>query len=175
MAYIRVSTEDQALGPEAQRAAIENWAARQGVQVLSWHIDQGVGGAPEGPQRFERSDGVPLQVGCWQGGWPDGQTLSLFDPQEKGGRWPPLLFAEQDWPVRVPACRGNWIAHGKPVECWAPAPHPTPFPQATAAKAAALQVHTPCPSGGKLLRTFPQAWIPQAGSSPAQALSSSTS
>ena len=45
VAYLRVSTEDQALGPEAQRAAIESWAARQGVQVLSWHLDQGVGGA----------------------------------------------------------------------------------------------------------------------------------
>ena len=45
MAYLRVSTEDQALGPEAQRAAIEGWAERQGVQVLSWHLDQGVGGA----------------------------------------------------------------------------------------------------------------------------------
>ena len=45
VAYLRVSTEDQALGPEAQRAAIEGWAARQGVRVLSWHIDQGVGGA----------------------------------------------------------------------------------------------------------------------------------
>ena len=44
VAYLRVSTEDQALGPEAQRAAIEAWAARQGVQVLSWHLDQGVGG-----------------------------------------------------------------------------------------------------------------------------------
>lgn len=45
MAYLRVSTEDQALGPEAQRASIESWASRQGVQVLSWHLDQGVGGA----------------------------------------------------------------------------------------------------------------------------------
>ena len=45
VAYLRVSTEDQALGPEAQRAAIEGWAERQGVQVLSWHLDQGVGGA----------------------------------------------------------------------------------------------------------------------------------
>ena len=45
VAYLRVSTEDQALGPEAQRAAIEAWAARQWVQVLSWHLDQGVGGA----------------------------------------------------------------------------------------------------------------------------------
>ena len=79
---------------------------------------------------------------------------------------------EQDWPVRAPACRGNWIARGKPVECRAPVPHPTPFPQAAAADAAALRVHTPCPSGGKLLRTFPHAWIPQAGSSPGQALSS---
>ena len=45
MAYLRVSTEDQALGPEAQRVAIETWASRQGVRVLSWHLDQGVGGA----------------------------------------------------------------------------------------------------------------------------------
>ena len=45
VAYLRVSTEDQALGPEAQRAAIETWATRQGILVLSWHLDQGVGGA----------------------------------------------------------------------------------------------------------------------------------
>ena len=45
VAYLRVSTEDQALGPEAQRAAIEAWAARQGVQVAAWHHDQGVSGA----------------------------------------------------------------------------------------------------------------------------------
>ena len=45
VAYLRVSTEDQALGPEAQRAAIEGWAAGQGVQVLSWRLDQGVSGA----------------------------------------------------------------------------------------------------------------------------------
>lgn len=47
VAYLRVSTEDQALGPEAQRAAIETWAARQGVTVATWHTDQGVsGGSP---------------------------------------------------------------------------------------------------------------------------------
>lgn len=47
VAYVRVSTEDQQLGPEAQRAAIGAWAARAGVRVASWHVDQGVsGGAP---------------------------------------------------------------------------------------------------------------------------------
>ena len=45
MAYLRVSTEEQSLGPEAQRASIEGWAAQQGVQVLSWHLDQGVSGS----------------------------------------------------------------------------------------------------------------------------------
>ncbi|HVY65902.1 MAG TPA: recombinase family protein [Gammaproteobacteria bacterium] len=45
--YLRVSTEDQRLGPEAQRDAIERWAAREGVRVVAWHCDQGVsGGAP---------------------------------------------------------------------------------------------------------------------------------
>jgi DNA invertase Pin-like site-specific DNA recombinase len=44
VAYLRVSTEDQRLGPEAQRAAIEAWAAREGVTVVSWHLDAGVSG-----------------------------------------------------------------------------------------------------------------------------------
>jgi site-specific DNA recombinase len=47
VAYLRVSTDEQQLGPEAQRAGIERWAAGEGVRVASWHIDQGVsGGAP---------------------------------------------------------------------------------------------------------------------------------
>ncbi len=45
VAYIRVSTDDQKLGPEAQRASIEAWAAREGVQVAAWRVDQGVSGA----------------------------------------------------------------------------------------------------------------------------------
>ena len=45
--YIRVSTEEQHLGPEAQRAAILAWATREGVSVLSWHTDAGVSGAAE--------------------------------------------------------------------------------------------------------------------------------
>src|SRR5579862_3564421 len=45
VAYLRVSTEDQKLGPEAQRTSIEAWAAREGVSVASWHVDAGVSGA----------------------------------------------------------------------------------------------------------------------------------
>lgn len=47
IAYLRVSTEDQTLGPEAQRAAIEAWAARAGAVVASWHLDQGVSGGAQ--------------------------------------------------------------------------------------------------------------------------------
>lgn len=42
VAYVRVSKDDQKLGPEAQRASIEAWAAREGVSVVAWHVDQGV-------------------------------------------------------------------------------------------------------------------------------------
>src|SRR5580658_8137960 len=42
VAYLRASKDEQKLGPEAQRAAIEAWAAREGVQVAAWHVDQGV-------------------------------------------------------------------------------------------------------------------------------------
>ena len=47
VAYLRVSTDRQELGPEAQRASIAAWAAREGVEVVAWHLDAGVsGGAP---------------------------------------------------------------------------------------------------------------------------------
>lgn len=45
VAYVRVSTDEQHLGPEAQRAAVEAWAAREGVAVLGWFTDHGVSGA----------------------------------------------------------------------------------------------------------------------------------
>jgi len=45
IAYIRVSTDDQRLGPEAQRAAILAWSARAGVEVVAWFDDLGVSGA----------------------------------------------------------------------------------------------------------------------------------
>lgn len=47
VAYLRVSTEDQRLGPEAQRAAVEAWAKREGVAVVAWHVDQGVSGGAD--------------------------------------------------------------------------------------------------------------------------------
>lgn len=45
VAYVRVSTDEQHLGPEAQRTVIEAWAARVGVTVVAWHEDHGVSGA----------------------------------------------------------------------------------------------------------------------------------
>ena len=45
VAYLRVSTDEQALGPEAQRAALTRWAASAGVEIVAWHLDHGVSGA----------------------------------------------------------------------------------------------------------------------------------
>lgn len=42
VAYIRASKEEQRLSPEAQRASIEAWAAREGISVVAWHTDHGV-------------------------------------------------------------------------------------------------------------------------------------
>lgn len=47
VAYLRVSTEEQRLGPEAQRNAIEVWAKHAGVNVIAWHADAGVSGGAE--------------------------------------------------------------------------------------------------------------------------------
>lgn len=40
--YCRASKDEQQLSPEAQRAAVEAWAAREGVEIVAWHLDQGV-------------------------------------------------------------------------------------------------------------------------------------
>jgi DNA invertase Pin-like site-specific DNA recombinase len=42
VAYIRVSKDEQKLGPDAQQASIEAWAAREGIQVAAWCPDPGV-------------------------------------------------------------------------------------------------------------------------------------
>src|SRR6476469_878208 len=42
--YIRVSTEDQSLGPEAQRVALERWCAAQGAELAVCHEDVGISG-----------------------------------------------------------------------------------------------------------------------------------
>lgn len=45
--YIRVSTEEQHLGPEAQRAALDAWCNAHGATLVAVHLDLGVsGGAP---------------------------------------------------------------------------------------------------------------------------------
>lgn len=44
IAYLRVSTDEQHLGPEAQRGAIERWAQANGVTIVGWHVDKGVSG-----------------------------------------------------------------------------------------------------------------------------------
>jgi DNA invertase Pin-like site-specific DNA recombinase len=47
IAYLRVSKEEQSLGPEAQRSAISAWALRENVRVVAWETDQGITGGAE--------------------------------------------------------------------------------------------------------------------------------
>jgi DNA invertase Pin-like site-specific DNA recombinase len=51
IAYIRVSTDEQKLGPQAQRDAIESWAIKQDVSVARWRADEGFSGAAELAER----------------------------------------------------------------------------------------------------------------------------
>ncbi len=45
IAYIRVSTDDQRRGPEAQHANIEHYARQNGIQILGVFLDERVSGA----------------------------------------------------------------------------------------------------------------------------------
>ena len=52
VAYLRVSTTEQHLGPEAQRASIASWARSREVEVVGWcDHDLGVSGASEIAER----------------------------------------------------------------------------------------------------------------------------
>lgn len=44
--YVRVSTGEQRLGPDAQRAALAAWAERQGVALVAIHADVASGRSP---------------------------------------------------------------------------------------------------------------------------------
>lgn len=46
IALLRVSTEKQQLGLDAQREAISAFAAARGIEVLAWHTEIVSGGAP---------------------------------------------------------------------------------------------------------------------------------
>ena len=45
--YVRCSTEDQHLGPEAQREALARWCAANGAELVAVHDDLGVSGGTE--------------------------------------------------------------------------------------------------------------------------------
>jgi DNA invertase Pin-like site-specific DNA recombinase len=46
IAYLRASKNEQKLSPQAQRAAIELWASREGITIASWHADHVSGATP---------------------------------------------------------------------------------------------------------------------------------
>lgn len=45
--YIRVSTDEQKLGPQAQEKALRAWCKKHGVKLVSVHTDEGVSGGLE--------------------------------------------------------------------------------------------------------------------------------
>lgn len=47
VAYIRVSTHEQKLGAKAQRADIERYCAREGIQIAAEFVDEGISGGDE--------------------------------------------------------------------------------------------------------------------------------
>ena len=67
IAYIRVSTDEQELGPAAQRAQIETWAKSQGIEILAWFEDIGVSGATEldGRPGFQAAVEALRAAGAW--------------------------------------------------------------------------------------------------------------
>jgi len=54
VAYLRASTDKQETSPEAQRASIQAWATRQGVEIIAWHEEPKVKGKASGAAPIEK-------------------------------------------------------------------------------------------------------------------------
>ncbi len=68
VAYIRVSTGRQELGPKAQKASLEAYALAHGVEIVSWHSETVSGSAPLNarPGLFDAiSDAKRLRAGIF--------------------------------------------------------------------------------------------------------------
>ena len=62
--YIRVSTEDQRLGPKAQQESCEGYCEREGIEVSGVFIDHGVSGGTA----LEKRDGLLDAINCLEKG-----------------------------------------------------------------------------------------------------------
>lgn len=63
--YVRVSTDDQALGAEAQRHRLREWCDLQGLELVAIYEDVGVsGGAP-----LEKRPGILDAINALKPGW----------------------------------------------------------------------------------------------------------
>lgn len=58
VAYLRVSTDDQSTGLDAQRAGIEAFAAARGLEIAAWHVDEGVSGSVDPMARPQLSEAL---------------------------------------------------------------------------------------------------------------------
>ncbi len=77
--YVRVSTDDQNLGPEAQTAALRAWCEREGDELAATFTDHGVSGAAP----LERRPGLVQAVDALK---PIGATVLLVAKRDRLAR-----------------------------------------------------------------------------------------
>jgi DNA invertase Pin-like site-specific DNA recombinase len=65
VAYLRVSTDEQTLGLEAQRDSIASYCEGHGIELVGEHVDQGVSGSAD----LERREGLLDAIGSVRRGW----------------------------------------------------------------------------------------------------------
>lgn len=65
--YIRVSTDEQSLGPTAQRKALETWAATNGVTLVAVFEDRGISGATPHTERPGMTSALAAMATCGAG------------------------------------------------------------------------------------------------------------
>lgn len=72
VAYLRMSTDDQSLSPEQQRREVQEYADRNGYEIVRWYVDEGISASKGDERRLEyqqllidSSSGEWQAVLCW--------------------------------------------------------------------------------------------------------------
>src|SRR5262245_35874619 len=72
VAYLRMSTDDQSLSPEQQRREVQEFADRNGYEIVRWYVGEGISASKCDERRLEyqqllidSSSGEWQAVLCW--------------------------------------------------------------------------------------------------------------
>jgi DNA invertase Pin-like site-specific DNA recombinase len=111
--YVRVSSDDQRLGPEAQRAVLKQWCTAHGGQLVATCIDRGVSGGAA----LDQWPGLLAALAAVKKFAAGVLLVAKRDRLARDPWWRQWLNGSWKVPARVCAARTAWRRATAPRRC----------------------------------------------------------